>query len=116
MKKLNKKRPTIAELEAAIAQGNPPEIMPDGSVQYTRCSDTKETVEEKREFVAAQMREAMATKHVMLRDGHKIPLWFAYRCLYCGECFNQSGAEEHFGITREAYFARQDELVIHGEE
>jgi hypothetical protein len=27
----------------------------------------------------------------------------AYRCLYCGEYFSQSGAEEHFGKTRIEY-------------
>ena len=111
-------RPTIAELEEAMDQGNLPEIMPDGSIQYKRqgCPDTEESVEEKRLFVAIQVNEAMKTRRVTLRDGHNIPLWAAYRCLYCSEYYNQSGAEEHFGITREAYFARQDELIIHGEE
>ena len=77
-----------------------------------RCQDTKETVEEKRNFVAKQTREASTTGHVTLRNCGEIrtgtiPLWMAFRCLYCGEYFNQSGAEEHFGITREKYFAEQ---------
>ena len=115
---MGKKRPTIAELEEALDRGNPPEIMPDGSIRSRcqGCPDTEESVEEERAFVAAQIKEAQTTNHVSLRIGRKIPLWAAYRCLYCGEYFNQPGAEEHFGITREAYFARQDELIIHGEE
>jgi site-specific DNA-cytosine methylase len=29
-----------------------------------------------------------------------VPVWMAFRCLYCGEYFNQREAEEHFGKTR----------------
>ena len=85
-------------------------------VKPRKCPDTEESVKEKRAFVAAQAKEARETSFVTLRNGRKIPLWLAYRCLYCIEYYNQAGAEEHFGMTRGAYFARQDELVIHGEE
>ena len=40
---------------------------------------------------------------VVLRNGSVIPVWCAFRCLYCGEYFNQAGAEEHFGKTRIEY-------------
>jgi len=73
--------------------------------------DTEESVEEKREFVAKQTKQAKETGWVTLRNCGEIrtgtiPLWMAIRCLYCGEYFNQSGAEEHFGMTREEYFAK----------
>jgi hypothetical protein len=77
-----------------------------------KCPDTKETVEAKREFVAKQAREAMKTGSVTLRNcgeirAGTIPVWMAYRCLYCGEYFNQSRAEQHFGMTREKYFSKK---------
>jgi len=74
------------------------------------CPDTKESVEAKRDFVAKQTFEAR-TGHVTLRNAGEIrrgtiPVWLAFRCLYCGEYFNQRTAEEHFGMTREEFFAR----------
>ena len=75
-----------------------------------KCPDTKETVEAKREFVAKQTKEAKETGSVTLRNCGEIrtgtiPVWIAFRCLYCGEYFNQSLAEQHFGVTREEYFS-----------
>ena len=32
--------------------------------------------------------------------GLKLPIWLAYRCLYCGFYFCQSCAESHFGKSR----------------
>ncbi len=74
-----------------------------------KCSDTTETVQAKRDFVLCQTKEAEAHGHVTLRNCGEIrtgtiPVWIAYRCLYCGEYFNQRGAEEHFGITRKEFF------------
>jgi len=40
---------------------------------------------------------------VPLRNGQVIPLRYAFRCLYCGEFFNQKEAERHFGKTRIQY-------------
>jgi len=54
-------------------------------------------------FIVAQTMEARETDRVTTRSGGSIPVWIAYRCLYCGEYFNQSEAEEHFGETRLAY-------------
>jgi len=71
------------------------------------CPDTKEAIEEKRKFVAKQTNQARSTAHVTIRGGGTIPLWAAYRCLYCGEYFNQTGAEQHFGMTREEYYGRK---------
>jgi hypothetical protein len=33
----------------------------------------------------------------------KLPLWKAYRCLYCGFYFCEKCAGEHFGKTRQEY-------------
>ncbi len=40
---------------------------------------------------------------VTVRNGKTIPVWMAFRCLYCGEYFNQVEAERHFGQTRKDY-------------
>ena len=50
-------------------------------------------------FIANQTIEAK-TGWVTTRGGGSIPTWIAFRCLYCGEYFNQSEAEIHFGETR----------------
>ena len=52
------------------------------------------------EWIAEQTREASSSRSVTVRDGHKVPVWMAYRCLYCCEYFNQVEAEKHFGKTR----------------
>ena len=72
------------------------------------CLDTRESVCAKREFVAKQTKEAKETGYVTIRGYGKIPLWIAFRCLYCGEYFNQSLAEAHFGMTREEFFVKQE--------
>lgn len=54
----------------------------------------------KSEWIAGQLREARAENFITTRTGTHIPLWLAYKCLYCGEFFSQSGAEKHFGQTR----------------
>ena len=51
-------------------------------------------------WVQKQTYQASNTGVVRLRNGQIVPVWMAFRCLYCGEYFNQSGAEEHFGKTR----------------
>lgn len=51
------------------------------------------------DWVRQQTQQA-AKGSVTLRDGLMIPIWIAYRCLYCGEYFNQVGAETHFGKKR----------------
>ncbi len=55
------------------------------------------------EWVASQTAEASRTGKVTVRSGHTIPVWLAFRCLYCGEYFSQAGAEEHFGTKRTDY-------------
>jgi len=72
----------------------------------SECSDTLETVEAKREFVMRQTEQAKSTGWVNIRHCGMIPVWIAFRCLYCGEYFNQSTAEQHFGITVEDFFKR----------
>ena len=77
------------------------------------CLDSQESVEAKRKFVAKQTKEASSTCQVTLRNCGEIrtgtiPVWMAFRCLYCGEYFNQTMAEEHFGITRKQLFEGED--------
>lgn len=61
--------------------------------------------QEKRNYVAKQTNEARKTDFVTIRNGKRIPLYMAFRCLYCGEYYNQAGAEEHFGKTRKKYLS-----------
>lgn len=63
------------------------------------------------EWVTQQTAEACKTGKVTVRSGHRIPVWLAFRCLYCGEYFSQSGAEEHFGTTRADYLGERDDVL-----
>ena len=71
------------------------------------CPDTQQMIEAKRELVSQQTKQAMTTGYVTIRDCGTIPVWAAFRCLYCGEYFNQVKAEEHFGMTREEFLAKR---------
>jgi len=71
----------------------------------TACQDTKESLERKRIFVRQQIKEAKETGFVTIRGRGKIPLWRAFRCLYCCEYYDKLHAEIHFGMTRKKYFA-----------
>ena len=62
-------------------------------------------------WVAQQTFEAANTGKVTIRTGYVIPVWLAFRCLYCGEYFNQRGAEEHFGKTRSEYNEKTMEVI-----
>ena len=66
----------------------------------------------KRAFVRKQFTEAKGDCNVTCGCGLRLPLRFAYRCLYCGEFYCQSCAEEHFGKTRDEYF--KDKKAKHG--
>ncbi len=77
-----------------------------------KCSDSPKSINAKRDFVAKQSKEASSTGYVTLRDCGEIrtgtiPVWMAFRCLYCGEYFNQTMAEDHFGMTREQFLSKQ---------
>lgn len=52
------------------------------------------------EFIIVQTHDACKHGEITTRNGTKVPVWMAYRCLYCGEYFNQAEAEKHFGKTR----------------
>jgi len=85
--------------------------MVNGSV---KCLDTQKSIKAKRKFVAKQTQEAGSTGYVTLRNCGEIrtgtiPVWMAFRCLYCGEYFNQSMAEDHFGMTRKQFFEQSKE-------
>ena len=54
-------------------------------------------------WVAQQTVQACRTGKVTVRSGYTIPVWLAFRCLFCGEYFDQVGAEEHFGQKRTEY-------------
>jgi hypothetical protein len=78
-------------------------------MKNVKCSDSPESVKAKRDFVAKQTKEAASMGHVTLRNCGEIrtgtiPVWMAFRCLYCGEYFNQTMAEEHFGMTQKQLF------------
>ena len=67
------------------------------------------------DWVRLQAGEACKTNMVTIRNGQKILVWMAFRCLYCGEYFNQSGAEEHFGKTRIEFnenSSKEDEIEV----
>jgi len=68
---------------------------------------TKRQIVAKRKKIFCQMKEAQKTGYVSIGRRKKIPIWAAYRCLYCGEYFSRKGAEEHFGLTRKEYFKRE---------
>jgi len=57
----------------------------------------------KREVVARQFKEAINTHSVTCGCDNKLPLPYAFRCLYCGEYYCQKCAEIHFGKTREEH-------------
>jgi len=57
----------------------------------------------KSEWIASQLRQARDEQHITTRSGQRIPVRFAYKCLFCGEFFSQAGAEKHFGQTRIAH-------------
>lgn len=63
-------------------------------------------------WVAEQTNEASRTGFVTVRRGKRIPVWLAYRCLFCGEYFDQSAAEEHFGQKRSEYVHDVKDEVI----
>lgn len=71
----------------------------------TVCQDTEESIKRKRIFVRQQTKEAKETGFVTIRGCGKIPVWKAFRCLYCFEYFDKLHAEIHFGMTRKKYFA-----------
>ena len=60
----------------------------------------RQKVEQIDDFIIKQTNEACKTGYVTIRGQGKIPVWCAFRCLYCGEYFSQSSAEKHFGKTR----------------
>lgn len=63
-------------------------------------------------WVTEQTVEAMRTGKVTIRSGHTIPVWLAFRCLYCGEYFSQAGAEEHFGTKRTDFNGDKTKEII----
>lgn len=64
----------------------------------------EETAEEKAEFVMNQLREIKNSRPKVTCNCGTLIYWFnAFRCLYCGEFYCQSCAEEHFGKTRKEW-------------
>lgn len=77
--------------------------------KMNNCRDNIKDLKAKRKFVIKQTRQAARTGYVTLRNCGEIrtgaiPVWRAFRCLYCGEYFNRAIAEEHFGMTRKEFF------------
>lgn len=69
---------------------------------------------EKRELVRKQTMQAMGTSSVNCSCEIKLPLWLAFRCLYCGGYFCQKCAEKHFGKTRSQYLAEKEQRRCSG--
>ena len=66
---------------------------------------------EKRAFVRKQTEQAMDKGRPFVRCGclTKLRMPEAYKCLYCGEWYCATCAEEHFGKTRAAYRAEKEQ-------
>ena len=74
------------------------------------CSTDGLDAQLKQKFVAKQFREAMYQEGKKVQEvtcgcGCKMPLRFAFKCLYCGEFYCQTCAEHHFGKTRAQWIA-----------
>jgi hypothetical protein len=78
---------------------------------------TKHTNREKKtQFVSKQFREASYHEGEWLQQvtcscGFKMPLRFAYKCLYCNEFYCGTCAEMHFGKTRKQYDLEKENLT-----
>lgn len=76
--------------------------------------DKQETREEKLKVVADQLRELAKQKQwptVTCFCGRVRTLLYAWRCLYCGEWYCQTCAEQHFGMTRAEWNKKATEEV-----
>ena len=84
-------------------------VYPNGGEPY--CEDcgwpqedfNRPGVDVKEKRVWRQTLEAMGGHHVTCCCDKKLPIHFAFRCLYCGEYYCQKCAEVHFGKTREEH-------------
>lgn len=82
--------------------------------QETKASLTAE----KASFVMGQIRlltdSIKLGGHPVIRCGcqKKVPIMHAFRCLYCGEWYCQTCAEDHFGMTREEWARDQSDLDL----
>lgn len=61
--------------------------------------DHFEDIELKAKIVRAQFKEIQNTNSITCGCGHNVPVRFMYKCLYCGEWYCKTCAEEHFGET-----------------
>lgn len=68
----------------------------------------QETKTEKQAFVHKQTQQAASHGFIRCFCEIKVPVWKAYRCLYCGEFYCLRCAEVHFGKTRAEYQAEKE--------
>lgn len=57
------------------------------------------------DFMYKQIRQSMRESTVTCGCGNRQPLRYMFRCYYCGVFFCHKCAGEHFGKTREEYYA-----------
>lgn len=66
-----------------------------------------EARDQKLAFVFAQIKQAAANEPVSCYCGACGPAYKLFRCVYCGEFYCLTCAEEHFGKTRAEYAAEK---------
>lgn len=69
---------------------------------------------DKQKFIIKQLRETMEgiTPEVTCGCGLKMPLRYAFKCLYCHEFYCEACAEIHFGKTRSQYYTDKETLNV----
>ena len=77
--------------------------------------DYTEEETEGMKFLGRQWREIISTdpQEVTCGCGHKIPLRYAYKCLYCGIYFCWRCAEVHFGKTKAEYRQQRRQIYVY---
>lgn len=78
------------------------------SVPIPDCYAPPPRIEDKRVRLRVQLEAVKAGKSPVCDCGETIPLWRAYKCLYCGEWFCLACGERHFGMTRAEWNASKE--------
>lgn len=76
-------------------------------VQIPACYGAPEILE-KRERVRIQVQEAMTSGVVFCACSQRLPVYRAFRCLYCGEFYCTTCGERHFGMTKREWEAAKN--------
>ena len=65
-------------------------------------------LDNKRNIVYKQQKQAMMVSKVTCECNLTIPLYHVTRCYYCGEYYCEKCAAEHFGKSREQYLKEKN--------